>query len=54
MKKYSLFSLAIFALLSLQSCDVVEGIFKAGMWWAFILIFGVIALVFWLFTRGKK
>ncbi|MCH5683685.1 hypothetical protein LWM68_05025 [Niabella sp. W65] len=35
MKKLSLFSTAIAASFMLQSCELVEGIFKAGMWWAF-------------------
>lgn len=54
MKKFTLLSLAVFALLSLSSCDAIGTIFKAGMWWAFILIAGVVGLVIWLFTRGKN
>lgn len=54
MKKFTLFTLAAFFLLTLTSCDAIGTIFEAGMWWAFILIAGVIGLIFWLFTRGKK
>jgi hypothetical protein len=53
MKKFTLLSLGVFALMTLTSCEAIGTIFKAGMWWAFILIAGVIGLVFWLFTRGK-
>lgn len=53
MKTNSLFALAAIAITTLQSCGVVEGIFKAGMWWAFILIALVIGLIFWL-LRGRK
>lgn len=53
MKKFSLLSLSVFALLTLTSCDAIGTIFKAGMWWGFILVAGVIGLVIWLFTRGK-
>lgn len=54
MKKYGLLALSLMAIMSLQSCDIIGGIFKAGMWWAFILIFGVIGGIIWLFTRGKS
>lgn len=54
MKKFTLLSLAVFAMMSLTSCEAIGTIFKAGMWWAFILIAGVIGLILWLFTRGKS
>lgn len=54
MKKFSLLSLAVFAMMTLTSCDAIGTIFKAGMWWAVILIVGVISLILWLFGRGKK
>lgn len=40
--------------LLLSSCGVVEGIFKAGMWWAFILIGIVIAVILWVISKAKK
>lgn len=49
---YYLFLLGALPLLS--SCEAIGTIFKAGMWWAFILIFGVIALVLWLVSKGRK
>ena len=54
MKKFTFLSLAVFALMTLTSCDAIGTIFKAGMWWAFILIAGVIGLIIWLFSRGKN
>lgn len=57
MKKVFPIFLAIFALSLLTSCEAVNTIFKAGMWWAFILIFGGVALVIWLvskFMGGNK
>lgn len=53
MKKFSLLSLGVFSLLTLTSCEAIGTIFKAGMWWGFILVAGVIGLVIWLFTRGR-
>ncbi|MCS3533000.1 putative membrane protein [Chryseobacterium sp. JUb7] len=54
MKKLSLYSITIFSLLLLTSCEAVETIFKAGMWWGIILVVGVIAVILWLFSRGKN
>lgn len=54
MKKFTFLSLAVFALMSLTACDTIGTIFEAGMWWAFFLIGAVIAVIIWLFTRGRK
>lgn len=57
MKKLFTGSLAIVLISLLTSCEAVNTIFKAGMWWAFILIFGGVALVIWLvskFMGGNK
>ncbi|WP_346238107.1 hypothetical protein ABDK00_003425 [Niabella insulamsoli] len=35
----------------LQSCELAEGIFKAGMWWAFFLIALVAVGLFLLFRK---
>ncbi|MFL5739123.1 MAG: phosphatidate cytidylyltransferase [Flavisolibacter sp.] len=55
MKKYSfiwLFALA--TLMSLSSCQVVGGIFKAGFWTAIIVIVIVVVLILWLVGRGRR
>jgi len=51
MKKYS--SLAIVALLltTLTSCELVEGIFKAGVWSGVIIVVIVLALIIWLVSK---
>jgi len=54
MKKLSLYSIMMLSLLSLTSCEAVETIFKAGMWWGIILVVGVIGIILWLFSRGKN
>ncbi len=51
MKKLSLGFLAIVSFSLLTSCEAVNTIFKAGMWWAFILIFGGIALAIWIISK---
>ena len=54
MKKYTLLTVTVFALMSLTGCEAVNTIFKAGMWWGFLLVGAVIDLIIWLFTRGKS
>lgn len=54
MKKFTFLTLAIIALMTLTGCDAIGTVFKAGMWWAFVLIGAVIALIIFLFSRGKK
>jgi cytosine/uracil/thiamine/allantoin permease len=51
MKKYSL--IAIIALISttLSSCELVEGIFKAGVWSGVIIVVIILALIIWLISK---
>ena len=44
----------IMVTMMLGSCSAVEAIFKAGMWWAFFLVFAVIFIIGWLVLRRKK
>ncbi|WP_194181586.1 hypothetical protein [Faecalibacter rhinopitheci] len=41
-------------MLLLTSCSAIEGIFKAGMWWAFFLVFIVLAVIFWVISKFNK
>ena len=45
--------LALVALLTttLSSCELVEGIFKAGMWTGIIMVVVILVIVFWLIAR---
>lgn len=49
-----LFMLFILAVFALPGCSAIETIFKAGMWWAFFLVFLVIALVLWIAAKARK
>ena len=51
MKRY--IPLATIALLAttLTSCDLVEGIFKAGVWSGIIIVVIVLALIIWLVSK---
>ena len=49
------FLLPVFILLvSLSSCEAIEGIFKAGVWVGIIIVVGIIALIFWLISRFRR
>jgi hypothetical protein len=54
MKKTSLFFLLAVAISILPGCGVVSTIFKAGMWWAFFLVFLVIVLIIWAVAKARK
>ncbi|WP_370896863.1 phosphatidate cytidylyltransferase [Chryseobacterium gossypii] len=54
MKKWNLYGIAILGLLTLTSCEAVETIFKAGMWWGILLVCAVVVVLFLIFSRGKN
>jgi hypothetical protein len=54
MTKNIYYFLLLSALPLLSSCEAIGTIFKAGMWWAFILVFIVIALILWIASKVKK
>lgn len=58
MKRFApIATLFVLASSLLTSCGIVEGIFKAGMWWGIIVVVAIIALIIWLFTKltgGRK
>ena len=40
--------------MSLSSCEVIGGIFKAGFWTAIVLVAAVVLLILWLVGRGRR
>jgi hypothetical protein len=55
MKQYSLFGLfALVVAMSLSSCEVIGGIFKAGIWVGILLVVLVVGLILWLVGRGRS
>jgi len=47
----------VFSTMMLTSCELVEGIFKAGVWSGILVVVLVIALVLWLVMKilgGRK
>ncbi len=57
MKKFNwLIIITIFTMfLTLESCQAIAGIFKAGIWVGVVIVVIVVALILWLIGKaGKK
>ena len=54
MKLNTVLFLVLFNMVVLSSCGAVETIFKAGMWWAFFLVFIVIILALIVVPKVRK
>jgi len=54
MKKLSIFSMSALVLMILGSCEAVETVFKAGMWWGIIIVVFILGIILWIFSKGKK
>ena len=49
-------TLMVFFLFFLSSCEIIEGIFKAGVWVGILAVVGIIALIIFIISRvgGRK
>lgn len=54
MTKNFFYALLLTAIPFLSSCEAIGTVFKAGMWWAFILMFAVVALIIWIVSKARK
>lgn len=41
-------------LATLSGCEAIGDIFKAGVWVGILIVLGVVGLIIFLFSRGKK
>jgi len=53
MKQITYGMLALLAI-TLSSCEVIGGIFKAGVWTGVLLVAVVIGFIIFLVTRGRR
>jgi len=51
MKRIGLLTAILSTITLLSSCEVIGGIFKAGMWSGIIIVVIVIALIIWLISK---
>jgi TRAP-type C4-dicarboxylate transport system permease large subunit len=55
MKNRSLIgAIALIVIFGLSSCEVIGGIFKAGVWVGVLIVVGIIGLIVYLVSRGGK
>ena len=55
MKKNAFIYVSLILSLSiLSSCEVIGGIFKAGVWVGILIVVVIIALIVWLVGRGRS
>ena len=50
-KRYFPLAIVAFLTTTLASCDLIEGIFKAGVWTGVIVVVLVLGLVIWLISK---
>lgn len=50
----SYFAIIVIMLITLQSCDLIGGIFEAGMWTGVIIIVLVVLLIIYIISRFRK
>ena len=48
------FALMMVMMVTFSSCDLIGGVFKAGMWAAVIIIVLVILVITWLFRKMRR
>lgn len=55
MNRISYLLLSTLFIVSLESCEVIGGIFKAGVWTGVLIVAAVVGLLIWIIARmGKK
>ncbi|WP_165929552.1 MULTISPECIES: hypothetical protein [Chitinophagaceae] len=51
---FSLITAMLVLMVTLSSCEVIGGIFKAGFWTAIVLIVLVIVIIVWILNRVRR
>lgn len=57
MKRFTILPFMLLTTMLLTSCEVIGGIFKAGVWSGIIIVVVVVALVLWILAKifgGKQ
>ena len=54
MKNNLLLPALAFLLVSVTSCEAIEGIFKVGMWTGIVIVVVIIAIIFWLISKFRR
>ena len=49
-----LFVILVFSAMALTGCEVIGGIFKAGVWVGALLVIGIIGLIVWAVSKAAS
>jgi TRAP-type C4-dicarboxylate transport system permease large subunit len=52
--KFNLIPLLVLIALSLNSCEAIGAIFKAGVWVGIVIVVIVLVIIFWLIRKFSK
>jgi hypothetical protein len=44
----------VFITMALAGCEIIGGIFKAGVWTGILLVAVVVGLIIWLISRARR
>jgi len=48
------YGMLAFMAMALAGCEIIGGIFKAGVWSGILLVVAVVGLIIWLISRARK
>jgi cytosine/uracil/thiamine/allantoin permease len=48
------YSMLAFMAMTLAGCEIIGGIFKAGVWSGILLVVVVVGLIIWLISRARR
>ena len=54
MKNLNIWFMLLAVMVTISSCEVIGGIFKAGMWVGIILVVAIVALIIWLVNKMRR
>lgn len=54
MNNYKSLIILIYVAIIFSGCEIIGGIFKAGVWVGIFIVLAIIALIAWLINKAKK
>lgn len=48
------YGMLAFMTMALAGCEIIGGIFKAGVWTGILVVVAVVGLIIWLISRARR
>ncbi|WP_298732868.1 phosphatidate cytidylyltransferase [uncultured Chitinophaga sp.] len=48
------YSMLAFVMMALTGCEIIGGIFKAGVWTGILVVVLVVGLIIWLISKARR